>query len=115
MDYALDKVEIAPPETPDLDASAGRVHRDHSCAVCSHPFILARSCFEQGKALLWAELTSLPEPLLQLQYRSSEVTLGVRNNHAHARCGRRCVLNRQMTPISSHSRQLPGLPIDRKS
>ena len=47
VDYALGEVEIAPTKTPDLDAPAGRIHCDHSRAVRSRPFILARRCLEQ--------------------------------------------------------------------
>src|ERR1039458_3830643 len=48
LDHALSEVEIPPSETANLDAPAGRVHRDHSRAVCSHPFIPARRRFEQA-------------------------------------------------------------------
>src|SRR5260370_23806254 len=47
MNNAFCKIEIAPPKVSNLNAAAGRVHRDDGRAVCGYPFILARCCFEQ--------------------------------------------------------------------
>src|SRR5437879_5117290 len=48
MHHAPSEVEIPPSQTANLDAPAGRIHRDHCGAVRGYPFIPARGRFEQS-------------------------------------------------------------------
>src|ERR1035437_2010133 len=74
---------------------------------------LARSSLKiscKHQSFLWRRTVIPLESVLEGRCRREEVPL--RFSHClREGCGRRCVLKRQMTTISAHSRRLLGLPM----